>query len=85
MAMSMQEMVQKARVRALAEGLKVYRIAPDAYVVPSHSTIGEAHEVLIVNDEPNCPCPGFVNRMVCKHAEAVKFRYSVDRLEANDS
>ena len=85
MAMSTEEMVQRARVRALSEGLQVYRIAPDAYVVPSRSKPGEAYEVLIVNGDPACSCPGSINRGVCKHQELVRFRHAVDTVGATTS
>ncbi|MDO8750673.1 MAG: hypothetical protein Q7K03_05970 [Dehalococcoidia bacterium] len=85
MAMSTGEMVQRAKVRALSEGLQVYRIAPDAYVVPSKSEPGEAYEILIINGDPACPCPGFVNRQVCKHQQAVSMRYAIDIQEPNKS
>ena len=87
MAMSQAEMVQKARVRALSEGLQVYRVAgtTDAYVVPSKSAPGEAYEVLMVNGEPTCSCEGAVNRGVCKHQELVRMRYAVDAVEVTTS
>ncbi len=79
MAMSQAEMVQKARVRALSDGLQVYRIADGVYVVPAKSNPGEAYTVTVQADgQPSCTCPGAVNRGVCKHQEVVRFRYLID-------
>ncbi len=79
MAMSQAEMVQKARVRALSDGLQVYRIADGVYVVPAKSNPGEAYTVTVQTDgQPSCTCPGATNRGVCKHQEAVRFRYLID-------
>ncbi len=86
MAMSTGEMVQRAKVRALSEGLQVYRVAgtTESYVVPSKSIPGEAYQVFLMDGEPQCSCPSALNRGVCKHQEMVRMRYAIDQ-EPNKS
>jgi hypothetical protein len=78
-----QEQTAKAKMRALAQGVKVWALEPGKrYVVPSCSQDGTAYEVVVQSAEPDditCTCPGAIHRGICKHIGAIMVRLEVDR------
>lgn len=74
MAMSREEMLAKARVRALSEGVRCWRLANEEgrYCVPSSSEPGIAYEVVMFTDFQTCTCPSGMQRGACKHMAAVQ-------------
>jgi hypothetical protein len=81
----------KAKIRALAQGIKVWVLEPGKrYVSPSDSQQGTAYEVIIRSPalsgvegtEPGditCTCPGATHRGICKHIGVVMLRLEVDQ------
>ena len=73
----------KAKIRALAQGVKVWVLEPGRrYVSPSGSQVGTAYEVVVQSTEPGditCTCPGATHRGICKHIGIVLVRLEVDR------
>ena len=78
-----QEQTAKAKIRALAQGVKVWVLEPGKrYVVPSCSQDGTAYEVVVQTTELGditCTCPGATHRGICKHIGMVMVRLEVDR------
>src|SRR5918996_176827 len=78
-----QEQAAKAKMRALAQGVKVWALEPGRrYVTPSCSQDGTAYEVVIQSTEPGditCTCPGATHRSICKHIGMVMVRLEVDQ------
>ena len=75
-----QEQTSKAKVRALAQGVKVWVLEPGKrYVCPSSSKVGTAYEVIVGSPDITCTCPGATHRGVCKHIGIVMVRLEVDR------
>jgi hypothetical protein len=78
-----QEQTAKAKIRALAQGVKVWVLESGRrYVVPSYSQDGTAYEVVIQNSEPGditCTCPGATHRGICKHIGAIMVRLEVEK------
>ena len=78
-----QEQTAKAKIRALAQGVKVWVLEPGKrYVVPSCSQDGTAYEVVVQTTEPGditCTCPGATHRGICKHIGMVMIRLEADR------
>ena len=73
MTMSPKVQVAQARLRALTEGVRVWRLDERRCAVPSSTQAGHAWE--ITEFEPGdygCGCPGARYRGICKHVEAVK-------------
>jgi hypothetical protein len=83
MGMVTQEQTAKAKIRALAQGVKVWVLEPGKrFVVPSCSQDGTAYEVVVQSTEPGgitCTCPGATHRGICKHIDMVMVRLEVDR------
>jgi hypothetical protein len=79
---SPQEQLAKAKLRALAQGVKVWVLDPATrYAVPSHSSDGTAYEVVVHSQgglDVSCNCFSGVNRGVCKHIGAVLVRLDVE-------
>jgi hypothetical protein len=73
----------KAKIRALAQGVRVWVLEPGRrYVSPSSSEEGTAYEVVVQSTEPGditCTCPGATHRGVCKHIGIVLVRLEVDQ------
>ena len=78
-----QEQAAKAKIRALAQGVKVWVLEPGRrYVSPSCSQEGTAYEVVVQSTEAGditCTCPGATHRGICKHIGIVLVRLEVDR------
>jgi hypothetical protein len=78
-----QEQAAKAKMRALAQGVKVWALEPGRrYVSPSCSQEGTAYEVVIQSTELGditCTCPGATHRSICKHIGGVMVRLEVDQ------
>ena len=78
-----QEQAAKAKIRALAQGVKVWVLEPGRrYVSPSCSQDGTAYEVVVQSTEVGditCTCPGATHRGICKHIGIVLVRLEVDR------
>jgi hypothetical protein len=78
-----QEQAAKAKIRALAQGVKVWVLEPGRrYAVPSHAGDGTTYEVVVQSAEPGditCTCPGATHRGICKHIGIVLVRLEVDR------
>jgi hypothetical protein len=78
-----QEQAAKAKMRALAQGVRVWALEPGRrYVSPSCSQEGTAYEVVIQSTEPGditCTCPGATHRSICKHIGGVMVRLEVDQ------
>ena len=78
-----QEQTAKAKIRALAQGVKVWVLELEKrYVVPSCSQDGTAYEVVVQSTEPDditCTCPGATHRGICKHIGAIMVRLEADR------
>ena len=78
-----QEQAAKAKIRALAQGVKVWMLEPGKrYVSPSCSQEGTAYEVVVQSTEPGditCTCPGATHRGICKHIGGFMVRLEVDR------
>ena len=71
--MMAQEQIARARLRALTEGVRVWRLDEHRFAVPSSTKAGFAWE--ITETEPDdfaCGCPGARYRGVCKHIEGVR-------------
>ena len=67
-----EEAKARARIRALSEGVRVWKLADDRYAAPSCSTLGLAYEITIhPGSDLACSCPGATHHGVCKHQEAV--------------
>jgi hypothetical protein len=72
--MTREELVTRARERALEEKVQAFKIS-GSYVSPSRSNPGVAWELGVGQDgEVWCSCPGFTYRQNCKHSEALKLR-----------
>lgn len=69
MALSPEESLSRAKLRALAQGVQVWQLEGGEiprYVVPSSSMDGTAYEVIVYNSEDiTCTCPGNVHRGMC--------------------
>ena len=78
-----QEQAAKAKIRALAQGVKVWVLEPGRrYVSPSCSQEGTAYEVVVQSTEAGditCTCLGATHRGICKHIGIVLVRLEVDR------
>ena len=78
-----QEQAAKAKIRALAQGVKVWVLEPGRrYVSPSCSQEGTAYEVVVQSTETGgitCTCPGATHRGICKHIGAIMVRLELDR------
>ena len=78
-----QEQAAKAKIRALAQGVKVWVLEPGRrYVSPSCSQDGTAYEVVVQSTEARditCTCPAATHRGICKHIGIVLVRLEVDR------
>ena len=83
--LSPQEQLVKAKVRALAQGVRVWALETGAtprYAVPSTSVDGTAYEVVVHGQQPDdisCNCLGAINRGICKHVGAVLLRLDTER------
>jgi hypothetical protein len=72
----------KAKIRALAQGVKVWVLEPGRrYVSPSCSQEGTAYEVLVQSTGITCTCPGATHRGICKHIGIVLVRLEVEQSE----
>ena len=80
--LSPEEQLAKAKLRALAQGIKVWVLETEPtprYAVPSSSMDGTAYEVIVLGpDDVSCNCPGHVNRGVCKHVGAILVRLDIE-------
>jgi hypothetical protein len=78
-----QEQAAKAKIRALAQGVKVWVLEPGRrYVSPSCSQEGTAYEVVVQSTEAGditCTCLGATHRGICKHIGAIMVRLELDR------
>jgi hypothetical protein len=83
-----QEQTDKAKERALAQGVKVYLLeAGKRYVALSTTNDGTAYEVVVQSTEPGditCSCPGATYRGVCKHIGKVILLLGADQVQVND-
>ena len=71
--MTAQEQVARARLRALTEGVRVWRLDERRFAVPSSTKAGHAWEVTEREpDDYDCGCPGARYRSTCKHIEGVR-------------
>ena len=73
----------KAKIRALAQGVRVWVLEPGRrYVSLSSSENGTAYEVVIRSTEPGditCTCPAATHRGICKHIGIVLVRLEIDQ------
>ena len=78
-----QEQAAKAKIRALAQGVKVWVLEPGRrYVSLSCSQDGTAYEVVVQSTEAGditCTCLGATHRGICKHIGAIMVRLEVDQ------
>jgi hypothetical protein len=76
-----QEQTAKAKIRALAQGVRVYVLEPGIrYVVPSCSDDGTAYEVHVhLSGDIDCNCKAGVHGRPCKHLAAVQMRVEAEK------
>ena len=78
-----QEKLAKSKLRALAQGIRVWTLEPGyRYAIPSSANDGTAYEVHIHGTNPediSCNCPGGINHGSCKHAGAVILRLEAEQ------
>lgn len=83
-----QEQTDKAKAKALAQGVKVYMLEPGKrYVALSASKGDLAYEMVVQSQEPGditCSCPGAAHQGICKHIGATLMRLESDRSEVNE-
>lgn len=63
--------LEKAKVRAIEQGVRVYRLGDGRYAIPAGSKPGWAYEVVADEEEALCNCPAGENGRACKHVGAV--------------
>ena len=69
---TLEEMRARSRLRALAQGIRVWVLeAGYRYAVPSTTQDATAYEVVVMDGDIACNCPGATHRGVCKHQGAV--------------
>jgi len=77
------EQTAKAKMRALAQVVKVWMLESGRrYVALSCSNDGTAYEIVVQSLEPGditCTCPGASYRGVCKHIGAIMVRLEVEK------
>jgi hypothetical protein len=90
--LSQEELEFRAKMRALAQGVRVWALEEgERYVCPSQTFDGTAYELLIRDDAISCGCPSAIHRGMCKHIGAVMLRLEVagelkkDKQEAEHS
>jgi hypothetical protein len=83
-----EESTNKAKERALAQGIQVWELEPGRrYVSPSGSSSGVAYEVVIQSGEPGnitCSCPGALHRGICKHIGATLTRLETEQIQTRE-
>ncbi len=73
MTMTQEQIIERARVRAVAEGVQVWSLGDGTYVSPSKSELGLAYRIEPDEDgQLACNCPGFEYRHSCKHVAAAE-------------
>jgi len=76
--LSQQTLEARAKMRALAQGVRVWALEEgQRYVCPSQTFDGRAYELLVRDDAISCGCPGAIHRGMCKHIGAVMLRLEV--------
>ena len=71
--MTTTEQTARARLRALTEGVRVWRLDEHRFAVPSSTKAGHAWEITETEpDDYACGCPGARYRGTCKHVEGVR-------------
>lgn len=77
--LSPEEQLARAKMRALAQGVRVWALETYRYAVPSSSMDGTAYEVIVYGPEDiSCNCPAGQNGRYCKHVGAVLVRREVE-------
>lgn len=60
------------QVRALHEGVRVWKLAEGRYAVPSSTQVGITYELTVHGDDVACNCPSVLYRGLCKYQAAVE-------------
>jgi uncharacterized Zn finger protein len=83
-----QEQTDKAKAKALAQGVKVYMLEQGRrYIALSRTNDGIAYEIIVQSREPGditCTCPGATYRGICKHIGAIMLRLKAAQPQATE-